>query len=178
MNINLIPFPVLHTSRLVLRQLTMNDDNELMQLRADDEVNRYLGRPKCTGIEDARNFIQKINALVADQKSVYWAISLTDDPALIGTICLWNLDFEKETVEIGYELIPAYQGKGLMQEAVEKVIAYAFGAINARVITAFPHVNNEASVRLLKRNGFKCDEKGIYADDEDAEELCAYFLCK
>ena len=59
--INSIPFPLLTTDRLILRQLTLEDDNEIFLLRSDSEVNKYLDRPISKTVDDARQFTNKIN---------------------------------------------------------------------------------------------------------------------
>jgi [ribosomal protein S5]-alanine N-acetyltransferase len=178
MEINFNPFPVLDTARLVLRRLTMNDCYELLKLRTDDSVNQYLDRNKSMNMDEATAFVEKINKVIDEQVSVYWVISLKDDPKLIGTICLWNFEPHKDLVELGYELMPAHQGKGIMQEAAERVIGYAFDALKVKVITAVTHPDNAASVKLLTRTGFKPDKNHLYVRQEDVEGHIAYFLNK
>ena len=126
MQINFSPFPVLSTERLLLRQLQSSDDKEIFALRSDDNINKYLDRPKANTIEDAQAFIQKISNGIVNNESIYWVISLKNETTLAGTIGLWNFDKEKSAAEIGYELLPQYQGKGIMQEAMQKVIAFCF----------------------------------------------------
>ena len=53
--INFKPFLFLRTERFTLRQLTLKDDNEILILRSDKEVNRYLDRPVAKTIEDAKH---------------------------------------------------------------------------------------------------------------------------
>jgi [ribosomal protein S5]-alanine N-acetyltransferase len=176
MEINFNPFPALDTGRLVLRRLTMNDCYELLQLRTNDSVNQYLDRNKSMNMDEATAFVEKINKVIDEQVSVYWVISLKNDPKLIGTICLWNFEPDKDLVELGYELMPAHQGKGIMQEAAERVIGYAFDVLKVKIITAVTHPDNAASVKLLTRNRFKPDKNHTYVSETDAEGLVAYFL--
>jgi len=108
--ISFIPFPNLTTERLTLRQLSMKDENEIFALRSDDEVNKFLDRPKANSIEDARQFIHKINGSMINTEAVLWAITWKDDFKLLGTICLWKISKEDARAEIGYELLPICQG--------------------------------------------------------------------
>lgn len=174
MHINPTPFPVLTTNRLILRALNPGDGDALFRLRSDERVNRYLNRESAITKADADAFIQKINQLIQDNRSFYWALNLKDNPELIGTICYWNLDTEKDMAEIGYELLPDYQGKGLMQEAITAVIHYGFNEIRLKAITALPHPANENSVKLLKRNDFWLDAKHEYVTEEEADGLAVY----
>ena len=120
------PFPVLRTERLKLRQLRSSDDNEIFALRSNEAVNKYLDRKPGKSIDDAKNFIQAINENIQRNDSVYWAITFNDTDKLIGTICLFNFCNDNSKAEIGYELLPDFQGKGIMQEAVSEVIHFAF----------------------------------------------------
>lgn len=152
--ISFTPFPRLMTDRLVLRQLEMKDDHQIFFLRSDEVVNKYLVAPIAKSIGDARDFIRKINNVVANNESVYWGLTVKDNNKLIGTICIWNIDWEENKAEIGYVLNPDLQGKGLMQEAVAAVIEYGFQQMKLQCLDAVLHPDNKRSILLLERNGF------------------------
>lgn len=154
LNINFTPFPNLETERLVLRQLKPEDDNEIFSLRSDERVNKYILRTKAKSIEDAQEFIIKINKAISNNESIYWAIALENNSKLIGTIMYWNISKENLRAEIGYELHPDYQGKGLMQEAFSKVVEFGFDKIGLHSIEALVDPYNFASIKLLERNNF------------------------
>lgn len=154
MQIQFTPFPDLFTERLHLRQLAMSDEHEMYVQRSDPRIIRYLDRPKAKDLDAARQFIQNINAGIAANQAIFWAIALKNDPTLIGTICLWNIAPEKSSAELGYALHPDFQGKGYMQEALEKVVHYGFSVMQAKKIDAFSHPENEPSIRLLQKNNF------------------------
>ncbi|QKJ30798.1 GNAT family N-acetyltransferase [Mucilaginibacter mali] len=178
MTIDLNPFPVLATDRLVLRKLDLSDNEALLKLRSDESVNRYLDRPPTNSIADAEAFIHKIAAIIQNQHGIYWAITLKDEDALIGTICFWNFNHEKRMADIGYELMPQYQGQGFMQEALAKVLAYAFDTMQLKVITGLIHPENERSIQALKRNGFILDKTNEIVSKEDAGVEAVYVLNK
>ena len=148
------PFPHLTTQRLELRPLAFSDDREILFHRSDPRMLQYIDIEPAHDVEDARRFIGKIETLIAENKSIYWAMSLKNDPKLIGTICLWNLDMENASADIGYGLHPDFQGRGIMQEAYEKVAEFAFSVMQAHSLHAMVHPENLPSIRLLARNGF------------------------
>jgi ribosomal-protein-alanine N-acetyltransferase len=152
---NFKPFPVLKTERLTLRQLGSNDDKEIFALRSDDNVNKYLSRKQSKSIDDAKNFIQAINENIQRNDSLYWAITLNSANTLIGTICLFNFSEDHLKVEIGYELLPHFQGQGIMQEAVSKVIHFGFQHVGLNSIEAYTHSENQSSTKLLEKLSFK-----------------------
>jgi len=166
------PFPVLTTERLTLRRLKTTDEQEIFTLRSDAEINKYLGRPPGKTIEDARVFINKVNENIDKNDSLYWAITVHNKNALTGTVCLFGFSDEKEKCEIGYELLTTSQGQGIMQEAVEKVIDYAFNTIKVKKIEAWLHKDNERSVKLLEKLAFKQSNE----TDETVPELVCYYL--
>ena len=57
-------------------------------------------------------------------------------------------------LEIGYILAPAKQGRGLMTEALEALLAYCFEELAVHRVEALIHPDNAASIRLLENTGF------------------------
>ncbi|MFL5752266.1 MAG: GNAT family N-acetyltransferase [Bacteroidia bacterium] len=148
------PFPLLRSERLYLRELTIDDAHEIYELRSLPAMNKYIDRPLAVSIEEAHTFIRKIEKVIRTNESIYWAISLKNEPKLIGTICLWNFSEDHSVAELGYELHPDQQGKGIMTEALKKVLEYGFGVLQLKIIEAYTHWENMASIQLLERADF------------------------
>ena len=148
------PFPQLITDRLILRQLLPADVVDIVVLRNNATVNQYLDRPKHTTETEAVQFIEKINKGIAANQLIYWVITLKENNTFIGTICMWNFDGEKNTAETGYELLPGFHGKGLMQEALKAALDFGFIQLKLAAINAFTHSDNAASIKLLQKNYF------------------------
>lgn len=165
-NRSFTPFPILTTERLTLRQLSTDDGQNIFALRSDTEINKYLDRQASKTIENAINFINKINDSIKKNDTIYWAITLTNSKIFVGTICLFDFSNEKNKCEIGYELLTNFQGQGIMKEAIRKVIDYAFQTMRLKKIEAFTHNDNQRSTKLLTKFDFK---KSIEADKENPE---------
>ena len=172
LNRSFTPFPILITERLILRQLVISDEQEIFTLRSDSEINKYLDRQVSNTIEDARNFINKVNENINKNDSLYWAITLGDKNILVGTICLFGFSDENSKCEIGYELLTNFQGQGIMKEAAEKVIDYAFNTIKVQKIEAFLHRDNQSSIKLLDKFSFRNSNE----PDKTNPELICYHL--
>lgn len=168
--------PLLSTERLRLRGLIDSDAPQILAIRSNAEVNKYLGRSNDITIDEARSFIKKIEGIVSRGEGFYWAITLKDDNDLIGTICYWNLEPVDKKAEIGYELYPDYQGKGLMQEALSAVLNYGFETAGFEVIAACPIDGNESSVKLLIKSGFYL--AGLFPSDNGEHTFLDYQLTK
>ncbi|MBB6235528.1 ribosomal-protein-alanine N-acetyltransferase [Pedobacter sp. AK013] len=148
-------FPVLETDRLILRRLSLEDAPVIYQLRSDVEVATLTGKAPFLHINEAIAYINKIDNLINNDESIYWVASYKGDQAMIGAACLWNFDIQNETVEMGYELLPEFQGKGIMVETITCVIKYAFEVMGIKTIVAFPSIDNPPSIKLLEKMGFE-----------------------
>ncbi len=157
MPIQLVPMPSFHTKRLIINAIEKTDDHALVTLRSDDRVNMYINRPKQVSLEDVHAFVLRIQEGLQNLQLYYWAIRLPIDNQLIGTICLWRFVEENASAEIGYELHPDHQGKGILQEALVNILNFAENTILLQQIEAYIHQDNTASRRLVERNGFSID---------------------
>ena len=163
------PFLELITERLLLRKFKESDADVILYLRSDRIVNEFIERPesrKTRNKADALTFIQEINTGIKNHKLITWGITLKNLPNIIGTICLWNFSNNNKTAEIGYDLDPLYQGKGIMSEALRMVTSFAFTELNLDKMEAFTHRENRNSKMLLQNNGFNLD-----SDRQDQNNL-------
>lgn len=165
-NRNFTPFPILITERLTLRQLSIDDQQDIFALRSDPKINKFLGRPLCKTNEEAINFINKVNDNIEKGNSYYWAITLTDTKTLVGTICLFDFSGKNNSCEIGYELMTEFQGQGIMKEAAQAVIDYVFQTLKFKKILAFTHYDNQNSTNLLLKFNFV---KSLETDKENPD---------
>ena len=153
------PFPVLETDRLLLRKPKVTDASQILFLRSDPIVNKYISRKPSKDLDEAKEFVRKILEGIANNKHVYWSISSKDHgDEMVGSISLWHFSEDLETAEIGYDLHPQWHSKGMMTEAMQAVLAFGFKYFST--IEAYTHFENEASIRLLKKHGFvKLEER-------------------
>lgn len=134
--------------------MTLKDVGEIFLIRTDPIVNKHLNRPKAASIDDATAFIKRINAGIENNQSLFWGIGFIGENKLVGTICLWNFSAKENKAETGYELLPSFHGKAIMQEAVSKVLEFGFGTLQLTSIEARTVKQNESSIKILERNRF------------------------
>jgi len=150
------PFPEVSTQRLFLRRMTRQDAAEILCLRSSDTVMKYIDRPKAKSITDAEIFISRIEASVNSNNGIMWGITLKENTdQLIGNIGYWRLIKEHYRAEVGYMLHPDFWKKGIMKEALLKVIDFGFNNMKLHSIEAHINPDNTASARLLESTGFK-----------------------
>lgn len=154
LTVNFNPFPNLETDRLVLRRIDVNDVNEIFTLRSDPETMKYIPRPLVKTTEDALEHIAMIDAKIENNEGINWGITLKDNPKLIGIVGLYRIKPENYRAEIGYMLLPEFNGKGIMPEAVKEVINYGFTLMQLHSIEAIIDPENFGSEKVLQKSGF------------------------
>ncbi len=154
LKINFSPFQNLETERLLLRRVVDEDVNEIFALRSDLEVMKYIPRPLVKTKEDALAHVAMIDEKIDSNEGINWAITLKDNPKLIGIIGHYRIKPEHFRAEIGYMLLPEYQGKGIISEAIKTVVKYGFEVMQLHSIEAIIDPKNFASEKVLQKNGF------------------------
>ncbi|SHL22623.1 GNAT family N-acetyltransferase [Flavobacterium chilense] len=151
---NFTPFPVLDTERLLLRRITDEDVNEVFELRSNPETMKYIPRPLVKNSEDALEHIAMIEDKIITNMGINWGITLKDNSKLLGIIGYYRLQPENYRAEIGYILLPEFHGKGIIPEAVNRLITYGFEDLNLHSIEAIIDPENYASEKVLQKCGF------------------------
>jgi ribosomal-protein-alanine N-acetyltransferase len=164
----ILSFPVLTTTRFVLREIDVADAPLIHELRSDPETNALIGRGNSRGLDDAMLHIERIKQNALRNDSFYWIICFQNSSSLVGTIGLWNFDPSTRIAEIGYEVLPSFRGQRIMNEVLPAVIQFGFKNLKLKGITASCSDRNEPSIRLLKKNGFKLSSSPDHATDDPA----------
>ena len=99
-------FPVLQSSRCVLRQVVKTDAPQLLALRSDAAVMQYLDREAMTTVDEAGVMIDSMDSRLATGEGISWAISLIDSNEMIGLAGLWRIIKEHHRAEIGSQFAP------------------------------------------------------------------------
>lgn len=154
LEINFTPFPNLETDRLFLRPVVKEDVNEIFALRSNKETMKYVPRPLAKTNEDALVHIAMIESKIETNEGINWAITLKDNPKLIGIIGHYRIKPEHFRAEIGYMLLPEYHGKGIIKEAIKETVKYGFEIMKLHSIEAIIDPDNFASERVLQKSGF------------------------
>jgi ribosomal-protein-alanine N-acetyltransferase len=115
---------------------------------------KYIPRPLVKTDEDALEHIAMIDSKIDSNEGINWAITLKDNPKLIGIIGHYRIKPEHYRAEIGYMLLPEYQGKGIISEAVREAVKYGFNVMNLHSIEAIIAPENYGSAKVLEKNGF------------------------
>lgn len=153
-------FPTLHTQRLILREMTFDDLPQVFALFSDAAVTRHNDVDTFRHSDDAELLLGFIQDRFDNQLGLRWGICLkTDEYRVIGT-CGYNI-WKKynRSAKIGYDLMPAYWGQGIMPEALTAIIGFGFQQMHLNRIEADVTLANAASMRVLEKLGFQ--QEGI-----------------
>jgi len=85
----------------------------------------------------------------------WWFVIVSEDGAPAGTIGIWDIEEngEKEH-EMGWMVLPAFQGRGLAGEAGGRLLKRARAERRFRRVSAFPAVSNVPSNAFCAKLGF------------------------
>jgi ribosomal-protein-alanine N-acetyltransferase len=179
LTINLSGFHELETERLKLRRVDLNDVNELFAMRSDPQIMKYIPRPLATTHEEILDFIKAIDEKINANEIFNWAITLTGHSQWIGTIGYYHIKPEHYRAEIGYMLLPDFQGKGYVTEAINMIINYGFTKIGLHSIEALIDPENLAKISEEDINFFMVDIIAYFNDvglDIDIRQLTKLFV--
>jgi ribosomal-protein-alanine N-acetyltransferase len=164
LTLNFDPFPVLDTERLILRRIVPADAAALFKLRTDERVLKYLLREGPKSMGEIYKFIELVDENLSQHNAICWGMELKEQPGpLFGNIVLQNIRKGHYRAEVGYSMLPDYFGKGLMNEALQKVLEYGFQTMKLHSVEAILDPGNDESRKLLERNGFV--KEGHFKED-------------
>jgi ribosomal-protein-alanine N-acetyltransferase len=172
--------PTIESARVRLRPLRPTDVDGMYTVFSNPEVMRYWSTPPLPNKGAAEQLIAEIINDVATGKMMKWAIARNSDDFVIGTATLFNPDLSNGRAELGYALGRDYWGQGLMGEALQALLRYAFEVLELRRLEADVDPRNAASIRTLERLGFK--QEGFLRErwhvDGEIQDALFYGLLK
>lgn len=134
------------TKRMTLRPMSDAEIEERME-RADSDALRTAYGEMLSGCKsDPENRIWYAP----------WAMTLKDSPTYIGDLGFKG-PVKNHAVEIGYGILPEYEGQGYTTEAVQAMTQWAFQQKDVVFAEAETDPENKASQRVLEKCGFVPD---------------------
>lgn len=148
-------FPRIETKRFILRKFTKNDIDDLYEYASDNEVTQFLSWDTYKSIDMAVDYIEKILRKYSKNEIAPWGIEWKENSKLIGSIDFVQYDRKNFSAEIGYVLNRKYWNKGIMTEALKKIIKFGFDEMNLMRIETRLDSMNIASERVMQKSGLK-----------------------
>jgi RimJ/RimL family protein N-acetyltransferase len=139
------------TKRLTLRPGWPEDAPALAAAAAHEAVATRLARMSWPYREEDAAAYLAVPRGPADPRFLIWSHE-TACPRLVGAI---GLTPGEGAHELGYWIVPDAWGRGYATEAAAAVVATARDALPIRRLSAWHHLDNPASARVLAKLGFR-----------------------
>ena len=168
----LFSMPTLETERLILRRITMKDAQDIFEYSKDPEVARHVLWDAQKNLGEAKEYCRFMMRRYKQDQPSSWGIIDKRTGHLVGTIGYMEYREEHGSVEVGYSLARHMWNGGYMTEALRRVIAYTFEAMDINRIEAQHELTNPSSGRVMEKCGMKKEgvlrqrlyNKGKYVD--------------
>jgi len=158
----------METERLILRELNAGDAQFILALLNEPSFLRFIGDKKVRTVQDAEQYI--LNGPVTSYERHGFGlclVELKDTHTPIGICGLLKRD-ELPDPDIGFAFLPDFWNKGFAFESAAAVLQDARERLNLNHILAITNQDNEASIKLLQKLGFKI-ERLIKMSTDSAE---------
>ena len=157
-----LPWHILDTPRLTLREMTVADVDVFYRIYDDPEVTKYV-EPLFSNPLDEKIYTQNyIKDIYGYYGYGFWTVLDKETGKVIGRAGISNRD-GFEVAELGFVIAKAYRGCGLGYEVCDAILDYAKKELEFPKIQALVLPNNGISINLLTKLGFYSKEE--YYDD-------------
>ncbi len=149
---------ILETERLILRLITHEDLDDLLQIWGDAETMHMF--PKTLNRQEMREWIDRNLKRYQDFGYGLWAVILKNNQQFVGDCGLMVQEVDGvEELEVGYHFNRKFWGQGLATEAARGCMDYAFTQLNRHRIISMIRPENLSSRGVAERNGLKIEKE-------------------
>jgi RimJ/RimL family protein N-acetyltransferase len=160
---------VVETDRLVLRRLTADDAEFILELLNDPAFLRHIGDKGVRTRDDARRYVETGPVASYERHGFgLLRVELKDGGEPIGICGLLKRDALPDP-DIGFALLARHRSKGYGYESASAVLAHARDTLGLERVLAVASPDNAVSIGLLERLGFRFERMSRLA--EDAPEI-------
>jgi RimJ/RimL family protein N-acetyltransferase len=126
------------------------DDRPLLeQLLGDPAMTEHLGGP-----ESQEKIVERQARYVKAESGLFKIVDQETGEG-VGWVGYWDKTWrDQEVYEIGWAVLPAFQGRGIARTATAQAIAAARAEQTRRFVHAFPSVDNAPSNAICRKLGF------------------------
>ena len=156
----------METERLVLREFTAGDAAFVHRLVNEPSFLRYIGDRGVRTLDDARRYIADgpVDGYARHGHGLMRVVRKSDG-ADVGMCGVLKRDSLPDP-DLGFSFFPEYWSQGYALEAGREVLRHARTTLGLGRILAITTVDNEPSIRLLGKLGFRFDRMVTMGDEE------------
>jgi RimJ/RimL family protein N-acetyltransferase len=150
---------ILETKRLILREVSADDAEFMLDLLNQPSFIKYIGDRNVRTIGESKEFIEsRYVKSYRDNGFGLYAVELKDFGTAIGICGFVKRDTLPEP-DIGFAFLPQFCGQGFAVESAESSMKYGQEILGFTRVLAITTQDNESSIKLLEKIGFKFTEK-------------------
>ena len=155
------------TEHFFVRKFRDGDAQKLYENHMDDEVRKWFPNECYADSEEALDAI-RFYADCVDNNHLPFVLGaeMKGTGELIGDIGISEVEGKPDETEIGYCIGREYRGKGYAAELLGAISGFIASRFGIRVIVGRVVHGNEASVRVLEKNGYQFVIKEFDAEDD------------
>lgn len=160
------------TERLILKPTDQDDAELFFILLNSPKWLQNIGDRNIHSVEAASAYISE-KIISQREKLGYSSFTILrkEDEEKIGVCGLYKRD-GLDLVDLGFALLPEYEGKGYAFEATQKLVRKASEDFKIEQLAAITIPENTASRKLLEKLDFRFEKMISLPNDE--KELCYY----
>jgi len=166
---------VAETDRLIIKKFTKSDASFFLELANSPNWIKYIGNRNLKTVKDAEKYLE--NGTIKSYKEFgfgFYKLELkSENNKPIGTCGLVKRE-ELDDVDIGFAMLPEYEGKGFGYESSLEVLRFAKREFYLNKIVAITLPTNKSSIHLLEKLGLSFEKK--IKPFEDDEELLLFAI--
>ena len=147
-------FPELTTQRLLLRQITQEDDKSLLEVLSNEVTCEYLIHNALNDIAAVKRMIAGMQRFFDEKQRIRWGIAQKQDHSVIGHCGFFDIDRSNCCAEISYCLKNGLWGQGIMTEALGAMLKFGFKDYGLNRIVGKVMKGNIGSIKVLQKLGF------------------------
>jgi len=150
---------ILETDRLILREFNLTDSEFILKLVNAPSWLQFIGDKNVHSLADAEMYLEEGPMKSYEENGFgLWLVSIKDDSTPIGICGLINRP-TLEDIDIGFALLPEYEGFGYAYEVASATQEYGTNTLDISKIIAITDPTNTSSIKLLKKLGLYLDSK-------------------
>lgn len=149
-------FPLIHTERLKLRKLQVEDFPSLVKYANNKAVgDNIVNIPYPFREPDAAFRLSSVSQGFKNRNRFCFAIELKERNEIIGEITINLMDSKNNHAQLAYWVGEPFWKNGYATEAAKAIINFGFEKLNQELIYADAYSENIGSQKVMTKNGMK-----------------------
>ena len=141
---------------LFLRKISKKDADFFFKSLNEKNLTTYLSLRPLKSLEYSKGLIKNYLRYWDNYLQFNYIIELHNlDLIKIGSISLWNVNWQHQRTQIGVWLIPSFWGKGLGERSLNLIKRIAFNHLKINRLEAYIAIENKKSISLFEKCGFE-----------------------